>query len=103
MPIHLHQGSIRSITAIPTDADGNAAEVETATWSTDKPDILKITVSADNPLIATVEGLAIGDASVLFDADGKIGEGEVKLNAFQTLHVVGADAVAVNLTVGHEA
>jgi len=83
------------------DAKGNPAAVDGApVWSTDRPDLVTLTVAPDG-LSADIAAVGpLGAAQIVVDADADLGEGTVPLKTIGSIEVIGSEAVSGTINFG---
>ena len=88
-----------SATLAPKTAAGNPATVDGAPkWSVTQGDCT-VTPSADGLSCDILAGAALADSIVQVDADADLGAGVVTISDVVVLHVQGAQATSLGLTV----
>lgn len=86
-----------------TDAEGNPATVQGApTWESSDTNVATVTPADDglSAVISSVEGGALGSATVTVRADADLGDGVKEITGEILVDVIASDATGVVLTPG---
>lgn len=84
----------------PTSAAGNAAPIENPSWSVSDDTLLSLSVSDDGLTATAASTGKLGSCQVIFNCDGKIGDGESPLMAVLDVNIVASEAVNITISAG---